>query len=170
MFLGNRTWYNKLKMNKKVQIVVFILFTVLAVQTFRYIKKYSVPKTPAIEQTKSLNVTLTEVSKTTVPERFPANFPLEKGADVRSNYTAQTANSFQSSRAFSSKKTVAENYFLYSAFLKKDGWKILSSIDHPDSKFLYAQKGPHEFVTIAIDKVTTDGKTTVEVSASFVYR
>lgn len=106
---------------------------------------------------------ITQVDKAKLPEGFPADFPMEKDAQIVSNYNSTKDGTTQSTREFISKKTLAENYKLYSDYLTKNGWNILNKSDTQALKSLYAKKD-NASVTINMNQNPTTKANLVEVS------
>jgi hypothetical protein len=73
-----------------------------------------------------------------------------------------------STRQFISKKTLAENYKIYTAYLKKEGWKIEAALDQETVKSIFATKGERTSITITMNQNATTAESTVDIS--FVYR
>jgi len=86
------------------------------------------------------------VDKDKLPKDFPADIPIEAGAEITLNFTAINANGeTQASREFISKKTVAENYALYQKSLKESGWNITRVDDKsPVGSLIFATKGNYK--------------------------
>ncbi len=152
-------------MNKLQASIIFVGLIVLAFLGFRYYKDLN--KEQALPPLEEPKVVVDQVDSTQLPDRFPANFPLEKNVPINANYTAQAEGAFQSTRQFISKKTLAENYKLYSDYLKKDGWKIEATLDQEMVKSIFATKG-RASVTVTMAQNTTTSESTVDIS--FVYR
>ncbi len=112
-------------------------------------------------------IVISNVKAEILPDRFPANFPLEKDVPINANYNAETNGSFQSTRQFISQKTLVANYNLYTDFLKKDGWTIGSTLNTDDLKVIFAQKN-RSSVTVTINRNSLSGENTIDIS--FVYR
>ncbi len=87
-------------------------------------------------------VTQRDVDQSKLPDKFPADIPLEQGAKITQNYSSTTADGhYQATREFETKKTLAENVKLYTDYFKKNGWIIGTGIDQPDFKVVSATKG-----------------------------
>ena len=76
-------------------------------------------------------VKVTDVKKEQVPSDYFKGFPMETGAEVLTNNTSASAEGTQSTRKFVSKKTLADNYKLYTNYLKTNGWTIKGTITSP---------------------------------------
>lgn len=88
------------------------------------------------------SVTIKEVPKDKLPEKLPTNLPTEVGAKITQNYSSTNATGdFQATRAYESKKTMAENKKIYTDFFAKDGWKVVAFLDESDYKVMTAIKG-----------------------------
>lgn len=86
-------------------------------------------------------VEIKEVDKNLLPDKFPADFPIEAGAQILKNYNSEDDDVYQATRQFASKKTVAENYKYYTDYFKANGWKITGSNDGSTIKSVTAEKG-----------------------------
>lgn len=135
-------------MSKKV-ILVIILIVLLAVVILVVTGMNKATPAPQPVKSSQTNVTtapapvkLTEVDKTKLPDRFPADVPIEAGATITLNYNAVNAKGlFQASREFVSKKSMADNFTLYQKALTASGWTITSAMDQPNQKIILATKG-----------------------------
>lgn len=152
-------------MNKLQASIIFVALVILAFLGFRYYKDMG--KEPVLPPLEEPKVVVDQVDSNQLPDRFPANFPLEKNVPINANYTAQAEGAFQSTRQFISNKSLAENYKLYSDYLKKDGWKIEATLDEATVKSIFATKG-RASVTVTMSQNTTTRESTVDIS--FVYR
>ena len=86
-------------------------------------------------------VEIKKVDESQLPDQFPAEIPLEAGAQVTGNYTATTPDGrFQATRSFETKKTLEENLRIYQDFLKSHGWTITSTINQTQLKAILATK------------------------------
>ncbi len=84
----------------------------------------------------------TAVPETKLPDRFPSDVPIEAGAQITQNFNAvNSSGKFQASREFISKKTVEENYTLYQAVLKQNGWTVTSTTTSSVQSIILATKG-----------------------------
>lgn len=154
------------KPSKNIFIILGAV-VVLATLLFLGIKYFFNEKEVIVPVEEKPEVTISPVEAQNLPEKFPANFPLEKDVPINANYNAEASGSFQSTRQFISKKTLAENYKLYTDYLKKDGWTITATLDTEDVKSIFAQKG-RVSITITMNKNSMSGENTVDIS--FVYR
>ncbi len=88
-----------------------------------------------------LEVKTQEVPVTKAPQSFPSAIPIEQGAKITQNYNATAPNGmFQATRVFETGKSLDENFTLYNAFLKSDGWTLTNTVDQPTAKLLSAKK------------------------------
>lgn len=151
-------------MNKLQIFLIVIVVAFLAFLGFRYYQEQK-EILPPVEEPK---VVVDNVPTEELPQRFPANFPIEKNVPVNANYTAQAEGAFQSTRQFISTKSVAENFKIYNDFLKKDGWTIQAVLDQENIKSIFAQKSERYSVTVTINKSDSTSEVTVDIS--FTYR
>lgn len=93
-------------------------------------------------QPEKVKVEMQTVAKNELPKDFPADIPLEAGAEIIFNFNATKANGeFQASREFISKKTVAENYAFYQNALKENGWDITNTEENASAgSLIFAEK------------------------------
>jgi len=144
-------------MSQKVWVIVLVL-AVIAAAVFgvlEYRKRGSAPKS---------DIAYVELEK--LPERFPADFPIEEGTKIISNYNYEKDGVFQSTRQFESQKTLAENYKIYKEYLNSNGWTINSSMDLETSKFLLAVKDGST-VSVNISSNSSTKQNTVDISFVF---
>lgn len=147
-------------------LVLFFALTFLAVVGYLAFKFYNKEAPPASPVEKP-EFSVLPVPVETLPDKFPANFPLEKNVPVNTNYNAQTDGAFQSTRQFVSKKTLAQNYSLYTDYLKNNGWTIETTLDQEAVKSIFASKGGTS-VTVTMSHNESVAENTVDIS--FVYR
>lgn len=157
----------------KKSIIVIIILVVVAIAAVAYsmskgtktadqVKAPISKKQPAPEQPKKVEVTNVETTK--LPDRFPADIPVEQGAIITYNYNAiNAAGKFQASREFISKKTMDENFTFYQDTLKKAGWTVSSAIDDTahTQKIILASKGGN---SLNIRIYTDNGKVKVSIN------
>ena len=100
-----------------------------------------------------------------VPARFPAEVPIEQGAQITQNYEADPPDgTHQATRVFESAKTVAQNYKFYSDFLTKNEWEIQTTLEDSNFAGLSAAKnGTNLLVTISKNSIT--GAVSVDLTA-----
>jgi len=109
-------------------------------------------------------VTRTEVPIDEVPAGFPADLPIEQGAAITSNFSAQASDGrIQDTRAFESAKTVKQNFTLYSDFLTQNGWTITTSSETEMLSSIFATKDSGE-LAVNISKNILTGKVVVDLS------
>jgi hypothetical protein len=148
-------------------VVVVVLLAAFVVTKF-YNKKLGGPA--ATNSQPPLKVQETAVDDNKLPQGFPSDIPLEDGAVVTQNYNATTSGSentasFQATRVFESKKTLEQNFDLYTTFFKQHGWTIKTSFEDVSAKSITAQKGAY-IVTVHIGQNTITGTVTVNITAS----
>ncbi len=133
---------------KTAWAVIIMAVAALLIWKFGWDKNPTAPKES--EKSKQENSSqqiapMTAVDESKLPERFPAEIPLEKGAKVTLNYNAvNLADQFQSSREFISKYSEEENFSFYKTELKKLGWEITQETSETPQKILMAKKGENE--------------------------
>lgn len=112
-------------------------------------------------------VQIADVPVEKLPEGFPADVPLESGAEVTLNFQGTNANGeYQASREFVSKKSAEENFEYYQSVLKRNGWTIPDGgvIDDTarNQKIILASKGG---MNMNIRIYTTVGQVRVALSS-----
>ncbi len=133
---------------KTAWAVIFMAVAAVLIWKFGWGKKPTIPYEP--EKSKQENSSqqiapMTAVDESKLPDRFPAEIPLEKGAKVTLNYNAvNLADQFQSSREFISKYGEEKNFEFYKSELKKLGWEITQETNESQQKILMAKKGENE--------------------------
>lgn len=149
-------------MVKKVVIGLIILAAIVVgvVYVLPKLKKTSVaPANNAAEVAKPV-AQKTEVPVDKTPDKFPTGIPIEAGADITQNYNATaTDGRFQATRAFITKKTLAENLTIYKDWMNANGWTIGSSIDQPTYKMVAGTKGKQELQASISENSATKDKT-----------
>lgn len=152
-------------MSKLQTFLVLIAVVILAFLGYKYYQQSNQKEVlPPLPEPK---VMVDSVPSEKLPDRFPANFPLEKNVPVNANYTAQAEGAFQATRQFVSSKTLTENFKIYNDYLKKDGWTVGAALDQETIKSIFATKG-RASVTITMSQNTATLENTVDIS--FVYR
>lgn len=133
-------------MSKKILVIVLVIIFA-AIVFFSLTRKKQDQNTEQSntqnnQQNESQNKTqLNFVDPEKLPEKFPADFPIEAGAEILQNYNNDSAESFQSTRRFVSKKNMQQNYDFYTKYLKDNAWEILASQNKTEVKSIFAMKG-----------------------------
>jgi len=97
------------------------------------------------------------------PNGFPSGVPIEAGATIVSNFSALTAGTQQqSAEEFISKVSLAQNFTLYQAWLKKGDWTVTNTVNTATQKILFASLGKNN-LTIHI-YIASDGKVHVSIT------
>lgn len=105
-----------------------------------------------------------DLSPETMPVALPQDLPWEFGAQITQNYTFTTPDGVtQSTRSYISDRSLAENYKLYSEYLKTNTWNINATIDNPSQKILSASKNGF-IIKIDISETGQSGVKMVTVS------
>lgn len=89
---------------------------------------------------------------TAFPTGFPSDIPVEKDVKFTQSYTLDYPQAQQLSIVFGSKKTMKENYALYSDYVKKEGWTILNTHEKHEFSFLYALKENMDMSVVITDR------------------
>lgn len=158
-------------MFKRLGIIIVIL-AIIGFSFWSWQKSHSKKQSQVTQTTKQPeavdNTEVTKVDNTELPNRFPADFPMDKGAQVLVNQNSEKDGAYQASRSFVTSKTLTNAYTLYNNYLKKNGWTIVIGNSKDVSKFIYATKDPNTSITINLDKNNIINQNTVNVT--FVYR
>jgi hypothetical protein len=117
------------------------------------------------ESQKPQPVPQTTINNSQLPPGFPSDIPLEAGATITQNYTATNfSGMFQSSRDFISAKSMAENFALYQAALKKSGWTITSATnDTGSNRYIIFATKTSNFLNILIS-TNSSGQVIVSIN------
>ncbi len=167
--------------NKKILILIVVLVVVaagayIASRTIKLKKSGPVaavqtktpvqnkPEVPA--KVDPMKVEKKDVPTNQVPDNFPLDIPIEKGAKITQNYNSTAENGlYQATRAFVTVKSLDENFKLYSDYLSQNGWKLISSLNQDNLKVLAATKGKSNLqITMSLN--TANQSRTIEVSYS----
>jgi hypothetical protein len=157
--------------NKKTGLIVLlVLLAAAAVGAYFYFNQNNKPaptnqpEATKPADTKTLDVTTKTVPYDKLPDQFPPDIPLEKGATVTANYNATTPDGrFQATRTFITAKTLDENYKIYQQAFAKNGWKIVSQGGKDPSWFILAQRNNITALT-AIQENTVSHEKTVSIT------
>ncbi len=141
-------------------VTVAVLAIILA--KFMPSPKEEVKPQPHEEKKPALEVNKKDLPKENLPGIFPQDIPIESGAGITQNFTVNTPDGrTQFTRGFITKKTLAENYKIYSDYLNKNSWKITASIDQPAIKVLSATNGTNSIKIDITENSTLNQKTVV---------
>lgn len=89
------------------------------------------------------------------PTDLLATFPIEAGAEVDQSYSLDYDEQKQHTVVFQSTKTVAENYSLYTNFLKEQNWNPVTRHETPKSSSLYGTKEGVYINVFITEKIST---------------
>ena len=116
-------------------------------------------------QNKSAGIIKKDLAADEVSARFPAEVPIEQGAQITQNYEADTPDgTHQATRVFESAKTVAQNYKIYFNFFTAMGWNVANKLEKEDSAFLMGRKG-ETLLLVTISKNSITGAVSVDLTA-----
>lgn len=147
-----------------LNLIVAIAFLILVVIFFAavYHLKFNKNKVPQI------NIAKSELPVDQVPQLFPKDVPIEKGAKITQNYNATSPDGrFQATRTFETKKDLSESFKIYEDYFKKNGWEVQASLDQENYKMLYAYKNKG-FMQVSMNNNTTSGVKFVDISFTTV--
>lgn len=150
-------------MNKFWTIVIASLIIIAGIIL---LAKISVNKPGVAPQSSTVNK-VTDIPFDVFPREFPQNIPIEKGAQIVSNYNATSPEgALQATRVFASEKTVADNFDFYKKWLTQNDWKVISEINdptQPESKTLVGLNDSG-IINISIQKSITGAVSVVDIS------
>jgi hypothetical protein len=110
-------------------------------------------------------VTRQDVSSSKLPDKFPADFPVEAGANITQNYQATTPDGRQqSTRTFETAKSLDDNLKIYQDYFKKNGWTVNSTQKGDNYRSILASKGDL-LIQVAIDENASSHVKTVNITA-----
>lgn len=153
--------------NKNLALIFFSLLVIVAI-VFS-VNKYLQNKKSSEEIPNQNQITskLQEVDRSKLPEKFPADFPLEQGVKILNNYNVLDTGFIQATRKFTTKKSLPENYKLYSNYLSQNGWEISSKLDLEETKSVSATK---EGVNVSIVVSHNPNTNINSVDIAFTYK
>ncbi len=131
--------------NKFLWLVGFLVVVVVAI----VVAKMTMPKNnkPVVKEQKEEKkndtkpaVSITEIPKDKIPDKMPANLPIESDAKITQNYSAVQGQSFQYTRAYETKKSIVDVRKAYQDYFSKNGWKVVASLDDAGLKVFTAVK------------------------------
>ena len=112
------------------------------------------------EPEKVLQVDKQEIPADKIPDKLPANIPIEKNAKVRDNYSASTNDGrTEATRSYETSKSLEENLSIFTEFMKSNGWTITSTTDQEKYKAVSGVKGSSSLLVQMNTDVGTDAKT-----------
>ncbi len=109
-------------------------------------------------------ITTSEVDFAKAPQKFPADIPIESGAKITQNYNATTADGhLQATRVFETKKSLEDNFKIYTNYLTKAGYEVKSTVDQTNYKMVYGIKD-NSTIQVSIDENSQLNVKTVNIS------
>ncbi len=166
-------------MNKKTNnsvIAVIVLLVVILLVWLWYSQRSGRQTAQTPKQTQTAGATIpqplavqtTPVPNNKLPDGFPADIPLEKGAQITQNYTAQAGGVSQATRVWVTGKTLDQNFQIYQSFFSnsKNGWTIQNTVNQPNLKSITASKGKVQAI-VNINENTVSKQQTVSITASW---
>jgi hypothetical protein len=145
--------------------VIVAAIAIVAVVVISLVKKQSNETTPPTQQNQNQDQQTgkkTEVPTSQLPARFPADIPLEAGAQITQNYNADgPEGQYQASRVFISKQTLDANLATYQAYFKAKGWKVGATINEANYKFI---TGTKDNAQLQVTAQLANGQKTVTIS------
>ncbi len=143
---------------KEIAVGLIVLVSIILVVYFYSTSKKQAPA-PITAPVVVAPVNIPEPVKTDFGEKlpvdFPTNIPIEKGAKVNQSYSLDYTGQEQLTIVFPSVKTIKQNYDLYTAFLKKDGWTVSNKYESENVSSLYGTKENNDInITITKEQVS----------------
>lgn len=155
----------------KVVWIVAVVVVVAAAALFSIFFAHRSAKAPVAvtPPAPKLKIDKKDFAADQVPDRFPSELlALEQGATLVQNYNASVVDGrFQATRAYETKKSLADAVKIYRDFFTKNAWKIEDSLDQAKLKVIIATKNNVQ-VLVNIDENATTKVHTVAVTAAFV--
>ncbi len=163
---------NYLKTHLAFMTIITLVIIVLALSGYilfdGWQKKHNSGKKTSSQE--ELVVLKNEVSTNKLPDQFPTTVPIESGAEITQNYNASTPDGrFQSTRAFVTTKSLADNLKTYQDYLKSNGWKVLATIDEETYKMILGTKDQSQ-LQVSISENTISKVKTVDISLTMSNR
>jgi hypothetical protein len=144
----------------KVLLWICVIVGLLAVVTVTVMYARMKREAQEEERQQADQIPRTQLDTSVVPTEFPAGLPLEAGAPVTQNFTAEGENGLQqSTREFVTERSLAQNFEIYSDFFKRDGWKIQNTTDTEYVKSISAIKGDLQAQVLVNDNTISHVKT-----------
>ena len=157
-------------MKDKKIIILLVLAIIAALLGAVYLiqskdtKPTEQPQVKNEEPTEKNDLVRKEVDPSKLPEKFPADMPMEAGATVTQNYNATGPDGgIQASRAFITAKTLAENITIYRNYLTKAGYDVKEILNRDNIKVLYGVKG-NTSITVAVNENSVNKEKVVNIS------
>lgn len=153
------------------KLITFIVIVAAVTALVLYLNKPKINKGPAVttnngqQKTVQTEPTVKAVEITQLPEMFPADFPIEAGAEVVSNYNAQANGVNQATRQFNSKKTLAQNIKIYMDYFQNSDWTLLGASKQKEVFAVVAENKDKKKLQITINSI----KSGSVIDATFVY-
>jgi hypothetical protein len=146
----------------KKMVYFFVIIGVVAIIAMIAV---GVGKKPATNQPGGNNqgeakITKTDVDKSKLPDKFPADIPQEEGATITKN-DVQTATDgrFQATRSYISANSVDENAKIFQSYFQKNAWTVTGTVTEPNYRAISAEKGSLSMQISINDNQVTDQKT-----------
>jgi hypothetical protein len=122
-------------------------------------KKNPATNTPANQQG-PVEITKKNIDPAELPPMFDSDFPVESGSPILLNELQTLSDGrAQATRSFETKKTLAENFKLYSDYFKANNWIITDTIDQAGYKVIGATRSSLSARVELNDNTVTKQKT-----------
>ena len=145
---------------KKMLVGLLLILAAAAALTL-IARQFMGPDTNVAEQEDGqLKLNKQDVAAEQLPQQFPSNLPVEAGATITENFNATTDDGrIQATRAFTTKKTLAENLTLYTKYMKDNGWTIGLTVDESMEKMVAGSKGSQRLQVNIVEHPSTNIRT-----------
>lgn len=150
----------------KVVIAVAILLALL----FVVIKLSQHPVSPAHplsdNEANPTSLQVQKVAENTLPNKFPANLPIEKDGKIIQNFNATEVDGrYNATREFESQQTLAQNIATYTKYLTDNGWEIKAKIDQSKLKMVMGKKENQQLqISVAQNPTTKTNLVTITLT------
>ena len=147
-------------------IIVVVVVLILAIGGYYFWQDKKTddnsPKTGDVAT--NIQVTKTEIPTDQLPQKFPLNVPTEEGALITQNYNAKTPDGmYQSTRAFQTEKSLADNLAIYKAYLSQNGWKVDATVQQENYAMISGSKAGDK-LQVSINNNTVNKVKTVSIT------
>ena len=128
-------------MNKK-SILIVVLLIVLAgfLYFYKSYKELNDAASTKITSPRPL-ISRQQVPTGQLPDKFPRNIPIEKGAKIAENYSVNADGRYQGTVVFETAKSIDVNVKIYLDYLAANKWTVTSDIKQEGARDITATKG-----------------------------
>lgn len=158
-------------MEKKNSVVILVIIFALAIAGLWTMNKMQKSKNSALETNSTENqvkapvipkVEISEVANNQLPSDLFKGLPMDNSGKVLVNNNSVSDTGTQYTRRYETAKTLDQSFKLYSDFVKKNSWKVVSSNSTDVVKYVEAKKDGTT-MTVNFSQNTLTKKNEVEV-------